>query len=133
MSFTLHLALSLLLAVQALLLAGCSGYTEARMPSDLEGDRPVVEEGVEARVYLYSGEVHEGEVTRVTPDSITLGKPGNHGFEETEFAMREIREVTVFEGSEAEETAGLLAGAGMLIVLVPLVVLGIAWAGTSWN
>ena len=113
-------ALSLILVFNSFALAACSGYETAAIPTNpdseapADSNAPVLEEGVRVRVYLRTGEVHEGEVMAVSDETVVLGNPSNHGFVEQAYAFSDIEKCEV----EASNTAGNLAGVGLVLVIV---------------
>ena len=44
---------------------------------------------------LFDGEVKTGEILALTPESITLGKVGNYGFEEAVIPVSSIAKIEV--------------------------------------
>ena len=90
----IRFALSLILVFNSFVLAACSGYKTAAVPTDpdsgavAESKAPELKEGQHARVYLRSGEMHEGEVVAVSETQVTLlGQPTNRGYREHAFEI----------------------------------------------
>lgn len=110
------------------LLAGCSGFKPAKLPTtqgDLaeeEATRPVVVVGAPAKVYLKSGTVVEGDVVQVDSESITIGQAGNYGLKESTFLTSEIEKIEVASSSKASSLAASAVG-GVMLVAVSAVVL----------
>ena len=116
-------ALSLILVFNSFALAACSGYTTAAIPTSpdsevpTEPNAPELKRGVQARVHLQTGEVHEGEIVAVSDTHVTLGVPSNHGFVETAYAFDEIERCEV----QSLEGAQKVLGIGMIVVAVACV------------
>ena len=105
-------------------LTGCSGLHPAALPVDPTAPQDDVEArtvhvGMQAKVTLRSGETVDGEVTAVSPDSISLGKPGNYGYTRTTIAAADIASI------EAEEDAPVVKAAGTALGVLFLFGLGI--------
>ena len=138
---TIRLGLAVLVIVQAFGVAGCSGYTTAALPDDPERE-PVAESGIlvleagmHARIYLTNGEQQTGEVIAVSPDEVTIGRPGNHGFEETVIPAARIARVEVEASSTAESALAGAAGIAMLVVFDSIVAAALyVWiASPDWD
>ncbi len=78
---------------------------------------PVVETktGQSARITLVSGEVITGEVTAVTTDSITVGRPGNYGMKKRTAAASEIARIEVEQSTRTTNIVAITV-AGVLAV-----------------
>jgi hypothetical protein len=130
-----RLTLSLILVFNTFALAACSGYKAASLPSNLASesttsqDLPQLKKGAQARLYLESGEVYEGEVMAVSDETVVLGNPSNHGFVEQVYAFSDIEKCEV----EAMSTAGIAVGVGVGLVFVALGVFlwGLEFSGFS--
>ena len=89
------------------------------MPAAAE-NQPVVYVGATVRVVLHSGETFSGKVSRVTPDELVLGRPGNFGLEEHVIARADIAVLEVEKATRLTSilttTAGI-AVAGFLALL----------------
>jgi hypothetical protein len=126
-------ALLLLLAMQSMVSTGCSGMSTGRLPNDPSSDRPVVKTGRQARVYLITGEVQEGEVTQVSESQITLGNPSNRGFQETVILAGQIDWIEFEHSTETEANIGkvvLIVGGTVFIVFLGL---AIAFSTSDWD
>lgn len=101
--------------------AGCSSYRSVSLPGtepvDVGEATPVVEAktGQSARITLVSGEVITGEVTAVTTDSITVGRPGNYGMKKRTAAASEIARIEVEQSTRATNIVAISV-AGVLAV-----------------
>ncbi len=98
---TVRIAMALLSVFFA---AGCGGYqsavmTEAGTPSNTAEEIRFVRERSTVRVELRSGDVVKGEVSRVSEDSIVIGRVGNYGYEETVYSRSEIGKIEVYDPS----------------------------------
>ena len=118
-----RVALSLILVFNSFALSACSGYRTAAIPASpnsevpTESDAAELKRGVQARVHLQNGEVHEGEVVAITDTHVTLGLPSNHGFVETAYAFDEIERCEVQSLEGAQKAVGI----GMIVVAVACV------------
>jgi len=118
------------LVLMASVLLGCSNYRQAVLPNstaevDKEQRKPTVRVGQIVRMSLVSGEIVEGEVTRVDDQSVILGNSGNYGFTEEEYLVVQIQSVEVHRSSDAVAKMGggmtvVLFGAAALLIAVGL-------------
>jgi len=117
----------ILIALLFPLIPGCAGYHPVPLPNDPSSSSEIPTEGAESlsvgddvRITLLSGDVLQGEVVGLTPDVVTIGKPGNYGWVETTVAYRDM------QGLEAvREPLGMrvLFGATSTVFVVGAVVL----------
>jgi riboflavin transporter FmnP len=84
-----------------------------------------VQKGQVARIFLKNGASIAGTVTKVSPESVTIGKVGNYGFEEALILATEIERIEVESSSSQESIAAgvvgtvvIAAGAIVLAVLI---------------
>ena len=94
-------------------LAGCSSMKPAYLPFG-ETAPPVGQEkihqvkvGANAVVYLKSGETVKGEVTKVTPNKIVLGRPSNYGYQEDTYLAADIERI---ETQKMTKAGSILSG-----------------------
>ena len=126
--------ITVLVFLLASVLAGCSGYRVATIPSSpdieehAESDMPVLKVGMRARVFLTSGAVHNGEVTQVSGSQVTLGRAGNYGFEETSYPISEIDKVEVESSSKVGSVLTGSVGVAMFGFMALVLVYGLAFA-----
>ena len=134
---TLRITLVVLLLVQVSGLAGCSsGYTNATLPDDPTEaeDLPEVRRGTEARVHLHSGEVVEGEVIEVSPVAVSIGKPGNFGYQETVCARSDIAKIEVLKAHAVLDALALVTAGAMVVIAAAAIAFAIAWnSPTVWT
>ena len=75
--------------------------------------------GMRARVTLWTGETVEGEIMDVEEDSLTLGKVGNYGLEETVIPAADIAFIEINEPTEtANFIAAVLVTSGTTLILL---------------
>lgn len=125
--------LALLLVLQCVASTGCSSLTTGRLPNDPSSDLPEVKTGRDARVYLITGAVHEGEVMQVSGTQITLGKPSNHGFQETVILAEEIDWIEFEHASQTESRIGGTVAIVSAVLILALFGLLLAFSGTDWG
>jgi len=94
-------------------LTGCSGMKPATLPTD-PADPPAGQEkihqvkvGANAVVYLKSGEKVKGEVIKVTPNKIVLGRPSNYGYQEDTYLAADIERI---ETQKMTKAGSILSG-----------------------
>ncbi len=104
--------------------SGCSGYRVSRLPpgasaGELNGPaEDVVQAGQTARIIMNNGTSITGSVIEVSSESITLGKVGNYGFEETVVLAAEIERIEIESGSLSSTViAGVLSVAAVSLLV----------------
>ena len=133
-----RLALALIMVFNTFAVSACSTYKTAAVPSDPDSgaaetaDAPQLKNGQHVRLYLLSGETHEGEVIAVSETQVTLlGKPTNRGHEEHAFDISDIERCEV----ESLTSAGAFLAVGLVAVFVALGVgiYGMRDWGKGWS
>jgi len=107
------------------LTSGCSGYKVSSFPprepsgESSPSSETYVNKGQEARVVLKNGNSFKGTVTQVWPDSVSIGKVGNYGFEETVFLASEVDRIEVEKATDSLMTpiVGTVVIVGGVLVL----------------
>lgn len=108
-------------------LGGCGGPGRAVLPPVDNPDwesRPggrIVEVGDFVLITTVSGEQHLGEVKHVSSGSITVGRTGNFGYEESTVLSPEIEKIEL-NGGDSSGKAAAVIGIAILAVPVLLVV-----------
>ena len=97
-----------------------------------ESKAPELKEGQHARVYLRSGEMHEGEVVAVSETQVTLlGQPTNRGYSEHAF---EIVDIEKCEVESLTPVGAIVAVAfGLAVVAFAVFAWGMRDFGEGWN
>ena len=114
-------------------MAGCSSYVVATMPVDSTNpgkekiDHLTIKKRMVAKVYLHSGEIHEGEIIQVSPKQITLGRASNFGLEKTVIQAGQIQLIEVESSSKTgrilTSTVGVI-GLSLSAIIVFFMVAG---------
>jgi hypothetical protein len=60
---------------------------------------------MQAKVTLRTSETLDGEITAVSPDTISLGKPGNYGYTRTTIPAADIASIETEESAPAVKAA----------------------------
>lgn len=112
-----------------LFVTGCSGYRPAITPGAVDpaqasDDAPILTKGMIARIHFKSGETLQGEIVRIEPDFVVVGRASNYGFEETVIALDDIDWVEVEATSKVASVAmGTIGGVTIALASVAVVLL----------
>ncbi len=112
-------------------IVGCSGYRQIALPDpasagdSAQAQLKILKKGMDVRVTLNSGKKLTGKVIDITEVSLTIGKPGNYGFQKTEIPRADILSVEAEQGTlmgniVTNTLMVAISGAIILVIVVAL-------------